>query len=190
MRLLFIDIDNTVANLIGSYLNYYNKEFDAKFNLDCLDTFDQYDFACYTSRDREEKSYNEEKDKMIKIFNSDNFWDRLPLFENAKEVIHKLSSEWDIYFLTSPSFKSTHFFSGRMTWLNNNFPSLAEKVIFSGNKGLFTKNSILIDDHPDALLQFRGKTIKMAYMYNRGIKTDASSSYKKWLDIPDILRTI
>jgi 5'(3')-deoxyribonucleotidase len=189
LRTLLIDIDNTIGNLISHYLKYYNNLYNANFKISCLDTFDTIYFPEYTSTLY--SSPEEEKKKLIEIFNSKGFWESLPLLEKSDEVLKELNTSYNIYLLTSPSFNSTYFFTERIKWVKKNLPFFDyEKLIFCSNKNLFKSDYILIDDYPKNLKNFEGKTIKIKYPFNHETKTDGEFFPSEWEKVPDILKLI
>jgi 5'(3')-deoxyribonucleotidase len=189
LKLLFIDIDNTIGNLISHYLKEYNKQFNASFNITHPETFNTYSFPEYTKF--ESSSYEEELEKMYKIFNTENFWKTIPLIDYADEVIKELNNIYDIYLLTSPSFKSPYFFNERLNWVEEKLPFFDyHKIIFCENKGMFKTRSILIDDMPKNLTAFRGKTIKINYRYNQQVLTNADFYTTEWQRVPELLKQL
>jgi 5'(3')-deoxyribonucleotidase len=189
MKTILIDIDNTIGNLIKHYLSFYNYLFQKSFNLECLDTFNNYDFPSYTNIG--DTTIEVETQKMHQIFNSKDFWGTIPMLPHATEVLNYLNVKYDIYLLTAPSFESTYFFSERIKWVKTNLPFFDyKKLIFCKNKNLFKSNFILIDDYPANLETFNGKTVKIKYKFNSHIKTNGEFFPHEWEKVPHILKLI
>jgi len=199
-KFLFIDVDNTLANLTKHYLTWYNNLFiyntldEDPFNTDILENFDAYDFIDYTIRNRKTKSvisYEEEKNRLIKIFNSEGFWESIPLLPNADKILYELDKEYETYLVTKPSFKSKYFFSGRLFWVENRLSDFDhEKLIFCKNKSLLRSDGILIDDFPDNLINWRGKTIKVKYKFNEKTKSNKEFFPYEWEKVPDLIKEL
>jgi 5'(3')-deoxyribonucleotidase len=192
-KIIFIDIDNTLGMLIKQYLTFYNNLFIGYFEYletDVLDTYDEYDFPTYT-KEAHNSSFKLEKDRMIQIFNTDKFWETMQVLPGATEVFKQLNSDYDCYLLTAPSFKSKKFFTERLTWVENNFPFFDyHKIIFCENKSLFRSNAILIDDYGKNLETWRGKTIKINYRYNNGVRSDRNVNPLEWEKVPQLIREL
>jgi 5'(3')-deoxyribonucleotidase len=162
MRTLFIDIDNTTGRLMEHYLETYNEMFNDNLDVDVLKTYDKYDFPTYTFSKKPDSTFKIEKEKMISIFNTANFWFTIPVFPKVSFILKKLYEKYDCYFLTSPSFGSPMFFFERLQWVKENFPFFDyHKIIFSQNKSLFKDGSILIDDYGENIDNWVGPKIKI-----------------------------
>jgi 5'(3')-deoxyribonucleotidase len=190
MKTLLIDIDNTIGNLIGHYLSTYNLKYNS-----CIDTniekFDKWGFPEFTHSYNKSSSFEEEKEKMINIFNSSGFWETLPLLPNSDKVLKFLNKKYDIYLVTSPSFESPFFFTERIKWVKNNLSFFDyKKLIFCKNKSLFKSNYILIDDYPENLLNFEGKTIKINYKFNEHVNSTENFNPYDWKLVPNLLKKL
>ena len=66
--------------------------------------------------------------------------------ENANQLI----SDYDVWFLSRPSFKNTHSYTEKAEWVKNHFGyEMQKKLILCGDKSLLT-GRILIDDAENA----------------------------------------
>jgi 5'(3')-deoxyribonucleotidase len=198
---IFIDIDNTMSNLIGHYITWYNNLFiyttekEKPLDNDILHIIDNWDFPSYLNKNKNSASLEIEKSRLVKIFNSQGFWSTLPLFPNVEEIINELIlRKYEIYFLTAPSFNSQYFFNERISWVKRNFPQFNyEKLIFCKPKHLLYNEfnrSVLIEDFPENLLNWGGKTIKVNYSYNENIKSTKSFDPKNWKIVPQLLEEL
>jgi 5'(3')-deoxyribonucleotidase len=190
MKLLFIDIDGTTADLITHYFTWYNGMYNIDYRLKDSSEFDSWDFEDYICRQNKNTSKEIESKRIYTIFSSETFWETEPFFQNAFETIKYLDKNYDTYFLTSPSFNSPFFFNERVKWVKKNLPFFDyHKLIFSENKSIF-KEGILIDDRPDNLEYFNGKTIKVNYKYNEKTKSDANFFSRDWYTVPSLLEKL
>jgi len=193
-KIVFIDVDNTIAKLIEHYIKYYNDIFmknEKHLDTQISNILNTHDFREYTLSLRPDSTYEEEFRRLTIIFNSRNFWKTVDTLPNVKEILPILDEKYEIYLLTAPSFKSPHFFSERLEWVQKTFPKFNyEKLIFCKNKSLFRPDSILIDDYPVNLINWRGKSIKVNYKYNEDIKTDKNFYPNEWERVPELLKEL
>lgn len=71
----------------------------------------------------------------------------LPL---AIESVKTLSSEFDVWFLSRPSFKNTNSYTEKAEWVRKHFGyEMQKKLILCGDKSLL-KGKILVDDSDNA----------------------------------------
>lgn len=86
------------------------------------------------------------------------FEDLKPI-EGCKVAIDKLTSKYDVYFLTTVPFNNPEAYVEKVKWLTNHFPKLKRKMIASRHKNL-NMGAYLIDDRTkNGAGEFTGKHI-------------------------------
>jgi 5'-nucleotidase len=85
--------------------------------------------------------------------------DPLPL---AIESVKSLSLDFDVWFLSRPSFKNTNSYTEKAEWIKKHLGyEMQKKLILCGNKSLL-KGKILVDDSDNALQdKFEGVWIRI-----------------------------
>ena len=95
-RKLAVDIDNTIWDLISPWIMYYNDMF--KDDVEYKDIV-KYDFFDITKKAT--------KEQMLGLLSLDRFWDSVVPYENSKEYLCKFNEEYDLYIVTSTSYKTS-----------------------------------------------------------------------------------
>lgn len=90
----------------------------------------------------------------------DSFWVNLPALKGAIESVNKLfrSNIFDIYICTKPYNHAAVSYSGKVLWINNHLPLLANKIIMTQNKGMIIGDYLIDDDFRNSH-GFKGKFI-------------------------------
>lgn len=90
------------------------------------------------------------------------FFSNLEPIEKSIESVVYLSSKYDVWFLSRPSFRNIESYSEKALWVRKNFGyDLQKKLILCGDKSLL-KGRILIDDEENAnQASFSGVWIKI-----------------------------
>jgi len=188
-RKIFIDVDCTIANLLAHYVSWHNELFGTNISVDYKDINEPRFIQLIAKMTGLPKEVEEQYHHTI--FNSKDFWRTIPLFPNAATTIKLLNESHEIYLLTAPSFKSTYFFHDRLLWVAENLPFLEMKqVIFCENKALFLSDSILIDDYPINIQNWRGQTIRVNYVYNEQYKADREFAPYEWEKVPGLIEEL
>ena len=96
-----------------------------------------------------------------KQYQNKGFFDKLKPCKNAIESVKQLfnSGEFDVYFLTKPSWSVPESYMAKRIWIEKHFGNLARKrLILTHNKGL-NRGDYLIDDLIDNAKGFQGEFI-------------------------------
>lgn len=159
MKRLFLDLDGVVVDLLTAICN---SGIGKKFGLTPeLATPELSDFFGMT------------RDDFWRQFNSIDFWENLPKYSWSDQLVEFCYKNFDLYILTSPSWTATDCASGKLLWLKNNYPKLADekRMILSNKKHIFAnKNSILLDDTANKCELFAdngGLAILFPQIYNQ-----------------------
>lgn len=83
-------------------------------------------------------------------WSQEGFFLSLKPISGAIESINDLSSQYDVWFLSRPSFKNLHSYTEKALWVKKHFGyEMQKKLILCGDKSLL-KGRILIDDEENA----------------------------------------
>lgn len=155
-RKLAVDIDNTIWDLISPWLIFYNKAFDD--NLEYKDIV-QYDFFNINSK--------ASREDVIKLLEINDIWDIIQPYENTYEYLEKLNNEYELYLVTSTSYKTP---KAKFDKLFSLFPFINEdQLILISNKKLLNVD-IMIDDCIDNLVGGKYTKLLIDAPYNRDYK--------------------
>jgi 5'(3')-deoxyribonucleotidase len=170
MKLLFIDMDNTINDIFVGFYNYLNEELDVDipYNIKHEEKL-SFKFSYYMKKDFKGLYTVGEEDFYIdEALTSSQFFYKLPILPNVINELYKLNKLKDIYILTKPVYNYPCSILDKMDFIDKYLPFIGcKKTICVPNKYLFTERSVLIDDDHRNLQSFRGHVIRMDYPYNR-----------------------
>lgn len=131
-RKLAVDIDNTIWDLVSPWIDCYNHIY--KDNIQYEDIV-RYDFFSITNKAT--------KEEMFEILCKEEFWGNVYPYKYSKEYLKKLNNEFELYIITSTSYKTPKVKFDRFFEL---FDFITEdQLIITSNKHLLNVD-ILIDD--------------------------------------------
>jgi len=181
---IFIDLDSTTNDFTKGYVSYYNKLYNKNVKLKKKDLL-RYEISKTVHPSNEKEA----EDIRSRIFSIPEFWTDLPLFPNAASSIEWIFDSFNTYIITAPWIPYKDCLKMKWEWIENNLPFFPlNKVIFSNDKSIIHKNSILIDDHPKHLIGTKGHTLKMNYPFNE--KTPSTWEANNWKQILSIMKKI
>lgn len=179
---IFIDMDHTLNKLYESYNLYYKKLFDIELNLE------RNDLTNYFLHEIIGTDIELEKLKKFKIFNTPGFWESIPIYENAANVMKKICQKHDVFIVTAPWISNIKCYEEKRLWIEKHLPFFdVSKIIFTKYKHLL-QGDIIIDDCPENIINSECQwKIKMSYPYNKNAKgIDAVT----WFDIEKYINNI
>jgi len=124
-----IDIDDTLLDFIGAYINFHNEIY--KTNLKKED-FKTYSFN-YARGGTMKQAIS-----TVKQFYKTDFFKEMQPFPGAVEVVQKLKENNELFIVTS---RSGHIQEGTFTQILKHFPNIFSEVFFSSNHYTKAKNS-------------------------------------------------
>lgn len=139
-----VDVDLTVVDITGDWVNYLNEKSGKSYSLDELRQ--DYDIT---------RHYPE-------VENPFEFWSRLDLYDNAepfwdaKVVLSELALQNEIVFISKVIGHHGH---SKEKFINKHFP-YNKGIVFTDNKGLVNVDMI-VDDRFEFLNQFPENVIKV-----------------------------
>ena len=131
-RKLAVDIDNTIWDLITPWITYYNNMFEDNINYKDIVKYDFFDIT-----------KNATKEQVLDILSLDGFWDSVVPYETSKEYLSKLNTEYDLYIVTSTSYKTSYKKFERFFGLFNFLRE--DQLIISSHKDIINVD-IIVDD--------------------------------------------
>ena len=133
-RKLAVDIDNTIWDLVTPWLDFYNWYYDDDVKYSDIKEYDFFNILKKAS-----------KKQMLDLLNIKGFWNLVEPYEYSVEYLRKLNDEYDLYIVTSTSYKTAEEKFNRFFKL---FPFLNEsQLILTSDKGLIDVD-IIVDDCP------------------------------------------
>ncbi|NFF75958.1 hypothetical protein FCV38_02895 [Clostridium sporogenes] len=143
---LILDFDGVIVNSIKSYCKTYNNKYKNH------PKFKQADYTKLQRWDCQDECPLEKQAEVI--FSSKDFFNNLEFMPNAKEIIEKLSKEYDIIIC---SIGTPENISHKALWIKENLPCIKDTILIS-NQGCFMdksmvnmKQCIFIDDNANNL---------------------------------------
>jgi 5'(3')-deoxyribonucleotidase/uncharacterized protein with PQ loop repeat len=95
----------------------------------------------------------------------DGFFDDLELIADAREAVHALSQQFDV-FITSAAMEVPRSFDAKFRWLGENFPFIpTSNLVFCGDKQVLDAD-YLVDDRSRHFRRFRGTGILFTAPHN------------------------
>ena len=179
---IFIDMDHTLNRLYESYVEYYNKMYGANLSLN------RENLTTYYIHEITGPNKDEERKKKYEIFNTPGFWEGIPIYDGAVEVMERLYKEHEVYILTAPWTPAPNCYAEKRAWIEKHLP------FFDVNRMIFTKHKyllcgdIIVDDCPEHLINNSCRwQIKMWYPFNENIPgMDAAN----WGDVETYIKNV
>ncbi len=114
------------------------------------------------------------------------FFRTAPLLPHSREVVKKLSEEYEIFIVTAAT-EFPQSLAEKQAWLGEFFPFIGWKqMVFCGNKSIINAD-IMIDDHYRNLDQFPGFTILFDQHHNRHRENGRHRRVFNWKEIEQLL---
>jgi 5'(3')-deoxyribonucleotidase len=158
-RKLAVDIDNTIWDLVSSWIEYYNNKYD--------DNVKASNITKYAFFDLTKKATKEE---MFDILCVDDFWSTVNPYRYSEEYLRKLNKEFDLYIVTSTSYKTSRKKFERFFEL---FPFLDEhQLIITHHKEIIDVD-IIVDDCPINLTNTDHIRFLINQSYNKSVKDES-----------------
>lgn len=137
-RKLAVDIDNTIWDLITPWIKLYNYYYDDNIQYSDIVEYDFFNIAKKAT-----------KDQIFKLLSIQGFWNLVEPYEYSVEYLDKLNNEYDLYIVTSTSYRIAKEKLDRFFKL---FPFINDsQLILTHNKDLINVD-IIVDDYPKQLI--------------------------------------
>jgi len=142
---IFLDMDETLVNLVDPWLNYLNNESGLEITRDDINVYSVEDhFGEKLSRS-----------KIFRPFKTKGFWVDLPPFEGAIDLVRDLNERYTVYLATVPALGKVCAYE-KEKWMEQHLPFLTrDRLILCHHKHLLNGHALL-DDKPTYLAGFQG----------------------------------
>lgn len=151
MRVLNIDIDGVVADLLTPWLDYYNSRTG--------ESIKKSDITCWDLED-----CLRHKEVIHEFLYLPGVYRNLEVIGNAKKVLKELNKDFKLQFVTDTPF---HARDDRLYWVQKHFPYIKD-IYFAEDKSNI-KADLILDDRPENLISFPGIKVCFDHEYNKNI---------------------
>lgn len=170
---LFVDMDEVVADTYGAHIEIYNKDFGECL---CLEDCMGREVWHMVPEERQLSVRNHARNR--------GFFRELMPISDSQEVMKKLNEKYDLY-IASAAMQFPNSLEEKSEWLDEHFPFIPwQKRILCGDKHIL-RGDILIDDRSYNLKDFEGRTLLFTSPHN--IHTNGFERVNDWLEIAEKL---
>ena len=171
--IIFVDMDEVIADAYQAHIDIYNQEFDAQFTTEeCM------------GREFWQCVPQEHQQSVRDHTHRDGFFKNLKVIDGSQDVLEALSKKHEVY-IASAAMEFPQSLREKSDWLDQFFPFVPwQNRILCGNKHVL-KGDVLIDDRSKNLGFFDGRSIMFTSPHNTEVKTFERAD--TWRDIADKL---
>ena len=171
--IIFIDMDEVIADTYGAHIEMYNKEFNGQLTVE----------MCQGSEVWQNVPV-EHQASVREHATLPGFFRDLKPIANSQSALKKLSEKHHIY-IASAAMQFPNSLEEKSDWLDEYFPFIHWKNrILCGDKHIL-KGDVLIDDRSYNLKNFDGRTFLFTSPHN--INTQGFDRLSTWLEIEEKL---
>jgi len=171
--ILFVDMDEVIADACGAFLERYNLEFNESVTL----------AQCH-GREVWEGIPEERRDVARRYHHEDGFFRNLKPIANSQEILKALTQKYNVY-IASAAMEFPNSLREKSEWLDEHFPFIHwKKRILCGDKHIL-KGDILIDDRSFNLDPFEGRTIMFTSPHN--VNSKGHQRANNWQEVGELL---
>lgn len=193
-RDLYIDFDSTIVNADKAICKIYNETYkdDAQF---VEAEWMKHQNWAYTHICPLIYKYEENPIQVVKdYFGSQAFFEHLEFYEDAKEVIGKLTEKYKVIICTSAFPMNA---SRKVLWIEEHLPEVDEIIILINKSGngygksrvaMMEEDAIFIDDHPENLYSTKASEKYLFKFKEKDYNSDWEGSVvESWKEIESLL---
>lgn len=173
-KILFVDCDDTIEN----FCEVWVKELNKKYNMD-------YSTEDITEWDIQKYYPSATKKELLEVANSAKFWDKVKPKQDAIVYLSLLQEYFDIYIVTSGSYKSMYYKVPKI--IKKYFKFIPEQNIICCTDKHLLKGDYLVDDNPANLIDGNPsyKGILYSAPHNRHVNCEVYNIERvdNWKDI-------
>ena len=171
--ILFVDMDEVMADTYGAHIEIYNNEFQEYLTLEgCIGR---------------EVWHNVPEDRQSSVRNharNRGFFRDLKPIADSQAVLKKLDAKYEVY-IASAAMQFPNSLEEKSDWLDEHFPFIPwQKRILCGDKHVL-RGDVLIDDRSYNLENFEGRTLLFTSPHN--INTNGYERVNNWLEVAEKL---
>lgn len=176
-RILCIDMDSVIVDLMGEWYRRYNRDYQDDLTVDRVFSWNAQSYVKV-----------ECGEKIYEYLNEPGLFSGLQPLPHAIEVLERLSERYDIIIVTSPP--SPYAYKEKEEWVQRYLSFIGrENLIFTHRKDLI-QGELLFDDAPHNLQAFLNTgriAVAMDYPYNRDIHCPRVAG---WLEFEEKIDSI
>lgn len=169
--IIFVDMDDVIADTYGKHIEMYNKEFNQSLSL-----------AHFKSGEVWQNVPEIHQDSIWRHVHTKGFFRDLEPIKDSITVMEKLSRKHEVYIATAAT-QFPNSLREKSDWLDEYFPFISwEHRIMCGHKFILN-GDVLIDDRTLNLDKFEGDTILFNSPHN--VHSEGHDRVASWLEIAD-----
>jgi len=170
---IFVDMDEVIADAYTAHLEIYNQEFNAQVKIE--DCFGKEFWQTVPEIHQESIKGHTRRD---------GFFAGLKVMPDSQEVLEELSKKHEVY-IASAAMEFPQSLREKSDWLDTHFPFIPwQNRILCGNKHIL-KGDVLIDDRSKNLDFFDGRSIMFTSPHNTNVTSFERAD--TWKDIAEKL---
>lgn len=167
--ILFVDMDEVIADTYGAHLELYNSEFKGKLTKELCSGKEVWQMV---------KEAHQES--VRKHANRRGFFRNLRPIQDSQEVLKQLSTNYEIY-IASAAMQFPNSLEEKSEWLDEHFPFIPwQNRILCGHKHIL-KGDVLIDDRKYNLESFEGRSLQFTSPHNTN--TQGFERVNSWSEV-------
>jgi len=167
--ILFVDMDEVMADTYGAHIEIYNRDFQETLTHDtCMGT----EVWRAVPEDRQTSVRNHARNR--------GFFRELNPIPNSQAVLQKLNEKYEVY-IASAAMQFPNSLEEKSDWLDEHFPFIPwQKRILCGDKHVL-RGDILIDDRSYNLENFEGRSLLFTSPHN--VHTNGYERVDNWQEV-------
>ncbi|MUH35616.1 5'(3')-deoxyribonucleotidase [Zobellia amurskyensis] len=170
---IFVDMDEVIADTYGAHIEVYNKDFNENLTLDFFHGSEAWHKV---PKDRQQSVRDHARNR--------GFFRNLKPIANGQEVLKKLSEKHEVY-IASAAMQFPNSLEEKSEWLDEHFSFIPwENRILCGHKHIL-RGDVLIDDRSYNLKTFEGRSLLFTSPHN--VNTTGFERVNNWLEVADKL---
>ncbi|CAM3525315.1 5'(3')-deoxyribonucleotidase [Zobellia roscoffensis] len=170
---IFVDMDEVIADTYGAHIEVYNKQFSENLTLDFFHGSEAWNKVPV---DRQQSVRDHARNR--------GFFRNLKPIEHGQAVLKKLSEKHEVY-IASAAMQFPNSLEEKSEWLDEHFSFIPwENRILCGHKHIL-RGDVLIDDRSYNLETFEGRSLLFTSPHN--VNTTGFERVNNWLEVGEKL---
>lgn len=170
---LFIDMDEVIADTYGAHIEIYNAEFKGELTTELCKGSEVWHMVPEAHQDSVRKHATRR-----------GFFRNLKPIAGSQEILARLADKYEVY-IASAAMQFPNSLEEKSDWLDEHFPFIPwQNRILCGHKHIL-KGDILIDDRSFNLKNFDGRSLQFTSPHN--VNTIGFERVNSWLEIGEKL---
>jgi len=168
---IFVDMDDVLADTYGKHIEMYNEEFNQSLSLEHFESGEVW-----------QNVPEEHQDSIWRHVHTDGFFRNLDPIRDSIEVLERLTRNHEVYIATAAT-QFPNSLREKSDWLDEHFPFITwEYRIMCGHKYIL-KGDLLIDDRTLNLDKFDGDTLLFTSPHN--VHANGHERVGSWQEIAE-----